>query len=62
METKFKHNDTVRVKNTNLIGELVDIIPIAIVNNNPIWKYKMWVRYTNRFVPVSEGEIEIHHD
>ena len=60
METKFKHNDTVRVKNTNLIGELVDIIPLAILpNGQRIWKYRMWVKYTNRFIAVNEEELEL---
>jgi len=30
MEAKFKYEDTVRVVNTNLVGECIDVIPYVV--------------------------------
>jgi len=70
METKFKHNDTVRVRNSRdskgypVIGELVDVVFEGYIQNpgqppRIMWKYKVWVRYTNQWYNLDEIQLEL---
>jgi len=56
--TKFKYNDKVKIINTNIHGELIDILPIGIVNGIPIYRYKMFT-INKGFLMVEESVLEI---
>jgi len=57
METKFKFNDEVRIIGTEIVGELVDIIPVGIFNGKPLYKYKMFT-IDKGFIAVDESQLE----
>ena len=59
METKFKHNDKVRIiSNPLIVGELTDIIPQGIVNGVPFYSYKMHT-INHGFLLVAENNLEL---
>ena len=73
MKTKFKHNDTVVIRNSRdqrgypLIGELVDVVFEGYVHNpgqppRVLWKYKVWIRYTDQFYNLDEIQLELYED
>jgi len=57
--TKFKYNDEVRIIGTDICGELVDIIPIHIMNGKPFYKYKMFT-IDKGYIAVDEDQLELY--
>jgi hypothetical protein len=73
MITKFKHNDTVVIRNSRdkkgypLIGEIVDVVFEGVAQNpgqppRILWKYKVWVRYSNMWYNLDEIQLEEYND
>ena len=56
-ETKFKYNDKVKVINTDIQGELTDIIPVGMLNGTPLYRYKMFT-IDKGFLAVEESVLE----
>jgi len=50
----------VRIIGTDKIGEVVDIIPITNFNRIPAYRYKVWIRYSSKFMAVDERQMEIY--
>ena len=56
-ETKFKYEDKVKVIGTDIVGELIDIIPVGFFMGRTIYKYKLF-SITKGFMAVDENQIE----
>ena len=63
METKLKYNDKVKIIGTDIVGELVDIIPqgINMFTKTPVYKYKVFT-INKGFLAVDESQLEKYNE
>jgi len=57
-QTKFKYNDKVKIINTDIKGELVDVIPLGMIGKVPLYNYKMFT-IDKGFILVQENVLEL---